>query len=311
MRAENSRRASVSRGESGLTFHRQPPIRFMIPRRRLRGQKEGIRAQRLEPRPQRGPRTSAPDLRRQRTRIGCRSPLESSPVVETLWRACREGQFTQPVQVRPQDVSVHLGSDLGGGEGDRAVEAPGASVRSGGSASVRAVTRVKPEQASKGLMRAPSPFSMDEGRCGRPDTPTQEGRPARRGSGHSTYARGDWQHGRPVALAGSTANGPAEGRARQASEGLILPLKPSNAGGGKGPWFGVRPVLQRLRFPEMPSTRSDPRLRSGLQRSKSIPRAPPAHGPWEIPRGQPESLRQPARRQRHRGRRPRLTPGVG
>lgn len=55
-----------------------------------------------------------------------------------------KGQFTQPVQVRPQDVSVHLGSDLGGGEGDRAVEAPGTSARSGGSASVRAVTRVKP-----------------------------------------------------------------------------------------------------------------------------------------------------------------------
>ena len=51
-----------------------------------------------------------------------------------------KGQFTQPVQVRPQDVSVHLGSDLGGGEGDRAVEAPGTSARSGGSASVRAVT---------------------------------------------------------------------------------------------------------------------------------------------------------------------------
>ena len=152
-----------------------------------------------------------------------------------------KGQFTQPVQVRSQDVSVHLGSDLGGGEGNRAVEAPGTSARSGGSASVRAVTRVKPEQASKGLMRAPSPLSMDEGRCGRSDAPTEEGRPARRGSGHSTYARGDWQHGRPIALAESTANGPAEGRARQASEGLIVPLKPSNAGGGKGPWFGVRP----------------------------------------------------------------------
>ena len=39
---------------------------------------------------------------------------------------------------------------------------------------------------------------------------------------------------------GDSANGPAEGRARQASEGLIVPMKPGNAGGGKGPWFGVR-----------------------------------------------------------------------
>ncbi len=30
------------------------------------------------------------------------------------------------------------------------------------------------------------------------------------------------------------------GWARQASEGLIVPLKPDNAGGGKEPWFGVR-----------------------------------------------------------------------
>jgi hypothetical protein len=151
-----------------------------------------------------------------------------------------KGQFTQPVQVRPQDVSVHLGSDPGDGEGDQAVEAPGTPARIGGSASVRAATRVKPEQASKGLMRAPSPLSMDEGRCGRRDAPTDERRPARRGSGRSTYARENWQHGRPVALVGQPANGPIEGRARQASEGLIVPLKPGNAGGGKEPWFGVR-----------------------------------------------------------------------
>ena len=33
---------------------------------------------------------------------------------------------------------------------------------------------------------------------------------------------------------------PSEGRARQASEGLIGPENPGNAGGGKEPWFGVR-----------------------------------------------------------------------
>jgi hypothetical protein len=152
-----------------------------------------------------------------------------------------QGQFTQPVRVRPQDVSVHLSSYPGDGQGDRAVEAPGTQARLGGSASVRAVTRVKPEQASKSLMRAPSPLSMDEGRCGRPDAPTDEGRLARRGRGHSTYAGADWQHGRPVGPAEKSVAGPAEGRARQASEGLIVLSKPGNAGGGKGPWFGVRP----------------------------------------------------------------------
>src|ERR1700687_5015534 len=37
-------------------------------------------------------------------------------------------------------------------------------------------------------MRAPSPPKKDEGRRRRPDAPTDEGRPARRGSGRSTYA---------------------------------------------------------------------------------------------------------------------------
>jgi len=42
--------------------------------------------------------------------------------------ACRRGWPT----VRPQDVSVHLGSDPGEGEGDRAIEDPGTPARSGG-----------------------------------------------------------------------------------------------------------------------------------------------------------------------------------
>ena len=89
-------------------------------------------------------------------------------------------------------------------------------------------------------MRAPSLLSIDEGRWGRSDRPTQEDRSARRGSGRSTYARGDWQHGRPVARPGRPGTGPFGGRARQASEGPIVPMKLGNASGGKGPWFGVR-----------------------------------------------------------------------
>jgi hypothetical protein len=89
-------------------------------------------------------------------------------------------------------------------------------------------------------MRAPSLLSLDEGRWGRSDLPTQEDRPARRGSGRSTYARGDWQHGRPVARPGRPGTGPFGGWARQASEGPIVPRKLGNASGGKGPWFGAR-----------------------------------------------------------------------
>src|SRR5712692_4710740 len=89
-------------------------------------------------------------------------------------------------------------------------------------------------------MRAPSLLTWDEGRRGRLDTPTREGRPARRGSGRGTYTRGDSQHGRPVGLSGRPGNSFIGSRARQASEGLIVPMKLGNAGGGKEPWFGVR-----------------------------------------------------------------------
>src|SRR6266851_2587439 len=87
-------------------------------------------------------------------------------------------------------------------------------------------------------MRAPSLLSIDEGRRGRPELPTCEGRPARRGSGRGTHTRGDSQHGRPAGLSGRPGNCSIGRRARQASEGLIVPRKPGNAGGGKGPWFG-------------------------------------------------------------------------
>jgi len=94
-------------------------------------------------------------------------------------------------------------------------------------------------------MRAPSLLSIDEGRRGRPDGPTGEGRPARRGSGRDTYTRDDSQHGRPVGLPGELGNGSIGRRARQESEGLIVLMKPGNAGGGKEPWFEVR--LNELR----------------------------------------------------------------
>jgi len=42
-----------------------------------------------------------------------------------------KGQSTQPVQVRSKEVSVHLGSYPGDGEGDRTVGAPGTEIRLG------------------------------------------------------------------------------------------------------------------------------------------------------------------------------------
>ena len=62
----------------------------------------------------------------------------------------------QLVRVQSEELSVHLGSYQDGGKGDRPVEALGKGAHEGGLASVRAATRVKPEQASKGEMRAPT-----------------------------------------------------------------------------------------------------------------------------------------------------------
>ncbi len=78
-------------------------------------------------------------------------------------------------------------------------------------------------------MRARSPLSLGERRRNGLDMSTRENPFARRGSGRSTYARRDTKHGRP-----RVAQWP-----REESEGLIVPSKPGNAGGGKEPWFGV------------------------------------------------------------------------
>jgi hypothetical protein len=151
-----------------------------------------------------GPRRQAPPIRDSRSRCDllagrrshsvedgpdCPQNARSRSTSECLLRCAVKGKSTQPVQVRPKEVSVRLGSYSGGGTGDQTIEAPRTEARqSDGSASVRAATRVKPEQASKRSPRAPSPPQKDEGRRGRSDAPTDEGRPARRGIGRSTYA---------------------------------------------------------------------------------------------------------------------------
>jgi hypothetical protein len=105
---------------------------------------------------------------------------------------------------------------------------------------------VKPEQASKGVTRAPSPLTEDEGRRGRPDAPTSDGRPARRGMGRSTHAHAmTCNTGDLFGLPGRPGKRLLGGRVPQESQGPIRPRKPGNAGGGKGPWFGVCSNEQR------------------------------------------------------------------
>ncbi len=61
-----------------------------------------------------------------------------------------KGMLMQLVRVQSEELSERLGSYPGDGEGDQTVEASGKGAHKGGLASVRAATRVKPEQAPKG-----------------------------------------------------------------------------------------------------------------------------------------------------------------
>ena len=125
---------------------------------------------------------------------------------------------------------VHLRSYQSGETCEFLVEASGTMSALGGLASIRAATCVKPEQAPKARMRAPNLLPLGEGRWGRALQPSFDALLSRRGSGRSTYASLLTQHGRPAAI---------KDLRQQESEGLIVPTKPSNDGGGKEPWFGM------------------------------------------------------------------------
>jgi hypothetical protein len=157
------------------------------------------------------------------------------------YRECRAKVLCeQLVKVQPKELSVYLGSYLGDAAGDHCAEAPGTQVYMvGRSASVRAATRVKPEQASKAVMRESSRPENGEDhwrQCGR----TEAHRRTRRGIGRSTYTGPTTQRGRSVTVQGDPLQLHNRWRLGQKSEEPIRARKPGNAGGAKGLWFGVR-----------------------------------------------------------------------
>ena len=99
-------------------------------------------------------------------------------------------------------------------------------------ATVRAATRVKPEQASKDLMRGSSrPDNGEDQWCSCQRTEAHGH--ARRGIGRSTYRRHTAQRGRSV-TGYLTVHLSVEGRPWQKSEEPIRARKPGNAGRAKG-----------------------------------------------------------------------------
>lgn len=149
------------------------------------------------------------------------------------------------VKVQLKELSVHLDSYLGGGKGDRPDEVLGTMPEKDGLANVRAVTRVKSEQASKAAMQALSLCLTGESRWSHLRQPIDDGGSL---AGVRDTARmetqrfntGDLQRCRGCARQTGDRPGPM-----QESEGLIVPTKPVKAGGGKGPWFRVQPDEMR------------------------------------------------------------------
>ena len=111
--------------------------------------------------------------------------------------------------------------------------------RIGDSASVQAVTRVNAEQSSKRTMRRPTrqPF---RGRLIRLGEQSEEyAQPLRRGSGDSMYTRKAYATRKPHGVVSNDQPEAREGQAGRlgVAERFVVPLKPGNSGGGKGPQF--------------------------------------------------------------------------
>jgi len=157
------------------------------------------------------------------------------------YRECRAKVLcVQLVQVQPKELSVCLGSYLGDAAGDQGAEAPGTQVYMlGRSASVRAATRVKPEQASKAVRRGSSrPDNGEDQRCA--FERTEANGQARRGIRRSTYTSHTTQRGRSVAVQRYPLQLHNRWGLGQKSEEPIRARKLGNASGAKGLWFGVR-----------------------------------------------------------------------
>ena len=114
---------------------------------------------------------------------------------------------------------------------------PATNLALGGGANRRAVTCVKPEQASKGKSWTPILPKHGEGstvwgssRRMHPDRSTGVMGTARRD-------RGARKQGKPVLDEGSGLDDAPGHWSMRVADRVVVPLKPGNAGGGKGPDF--------------------------------------------------------------------------
>ncbi len=149
-----------------------------------------------------------------------------------------EGASIQQMEVLPVEWTVHHGSHPEGQGRQRPwSKLRGQQVALGDPANPQAAMRVKPEQASKVKLRMPTRLRNGEGRCAPGKQPSRAPGAVRRGSGSGMWGRSDVQRGKTCRVRGRSPQRLGGGRPGRGSDGPIVPLKPGNAGGGKGPCF--------------------------------------------------------------------------
>jgi hypothetical protein len=121
--------------------------------------------------------------------------------------------------------------------GNWAYRSPATKTASGGRANRRAVTCVKPEQASKGKSWMPTRPEYGEGSTVRGSSRQMHLDWSTGVRGTARRDRGSRKRGRPVAGEGSGLNDAGWHRSTRESERGVVPSKPGNAGGGKAPDF--------------------------------------------------------------------------
>jgi hypothetical protein len=141
------------------------------------------------------------------------------------------------VKVPPEELTVHLRSYGRVATGDRRCRAVRTTVLHGRAGELVGPTKVNLEEASKRGRRECRPCRR-EGKAAAPGPSTVAGRATRRGKGEGTQAENARATRETHAGAEVAAPQRLEGRRPAGeSEGPIVPGKPGNAGGGKGPCF--------------------------------------------------------------------------
>jgi hypothetical protein len=114
---------------------------------------------------------------------------------------------------------------------------PATNVALGGRANRRAVTYVKPEQASKGKSWTPTRPDAGEGSTVRGSSRQTHPNRSTGVMGTARRDRGSRKRGSPVRDEGSGLNDAKWHRSARESDRVVVPSKPGNSGGGKGPDF--------------------------------------------------------------------------